>query len=873
MYQIVGGNRSEISDGGTTSGTSTNFPPLSTLRGGDLDLFPFLDFTSSSTFFILELGVIRATGREKEEDTSQTHNLGAVGPNAESAPRVLAREVRDQRARPSVLSKNINKHAPDRETRSAADGDVEGRPGIPKPLRSNLLGPSGMVQGRAEDFIPYMCPQVTRGQLLRQRGLAHLPSSRNTGPPIHVRRPRRARQAPPKVPACGPSDSQSPHSARTHASSDPRSRCRRDIRDRRAEESQSGGDGARVVLPRAQPAVRRLPERRPLVSERKQDRLGLLSGSAQPSPKLSLSALQHRASSLSLSMSHLRTRHSCRTLGRGLVGLAFGGRVGALERPLPNTRVWLRGVQRVWGMVDSGRAVGDIEGEGGGVLNRLQSGFVGLSARGDVRGARTSGFEGRSGQGGSRCGRGYSNACGRAFWGPARVGSRCRRVGISFRACVRDSRGAAAGGWSRCGWAGTSSRTAAFGLRGVRGIVGRALHFIPNAGVRDSKGAGGGTSKGRAGVPKRLQSGFIERRRPAGTGVVAARAGGALIPNAHIRASRRAAGVGDGRGAVRRPQKPVVGLSGAQRVQGWSINGEMTERHPDARVRTSRGAAGGPTSRGREGGLNCLRSGFVGSSRREDGRWWWPKSQQEPGRRERRRRRELAAITRIRDPIEQCLAHIATARHKDHGGELYTLFRVVGVDKLEVKAGTRSIQTIGPFNASRARRPPSYPTNARGAASSTGNFISTRRQGGLTCNQPMAGPRFWDNDDANEREGRTFWQALYNRDEVYGTTALTLERQQSLSSRSLWLHPQWRRPSAHEQQTVCRRVAARLRTSGSPSADERRIICGRAADDPPLVRRPNFSCTEMRYETRDFGVHFSAPEILSFSRTFSIPKR
>ncbi|KAJ7824050.1 hypothetical protein B0H13DRAFT_2375728 [Mycena leptocephala] len=70
-----------------------------------------------------------------------------------------------------------------------------------------------------------------------------------------------------------------------------------------------------------------------------------------------------------------------------------------------------------------------------------------------------------------------------------------------------------------------------------------------------------------------------------------------------------------------------------------------------------------------------------------------PKIQQEPGRMERQRRRELAAITRIRDPIEQCLAHVATPCHKDHGGELYTLFRVVGVDKLEVKSGY-SIDTV-----------------------------------------------------------------------------------------------------------------------------------------------------------------------------------
>ncbi|KAJ7910253.1 hypothetical protein B0H13DRAFT_1876923 [Mycena leptocephala] len=123
-------------------------------------------------------------------------------------------------------------------------------------------------------------------------------------------------------------------------------------------------------------------------------------------------------------------------------------------------------------------------------------------------------------------------------------------------------------------------------------------------------------------------------------------------------------------------------------------------------------------------------------------------------------------------------------------------------------------------------------------------------------------------------------------DRSLSSKALTsLERQQSLSGRSLWLHPQWRRPSAHEQQTVCRRAAARLRTSGGSSADERRTIRRSSADQisaalkrivSGCISAPaemqteiyHFSCTEMRHETRDFGVHFSEPEILSFSRTF-----
>ncbi|KAJ6547251.1 hypothetical protein B0H19DRAFT_1075156 [Mycena capillaripes] len=76
--------------------------------------------------------------------------------------------------------------------------------------------------------------------------------------------------------------------------------------------------------------------------------------------------------------------------------------------------------------------------------------------------------------------------------------------------------------------------------------------------------------------------------------------------------------------------------------------------------------------------------------------------QQEPSRNELRRRRELAAITRIHDPIEQCLAHIAKPRYKDFRGELYTVFRVqrrfceelqLEIDELEIKSGY-SIDTL-----------------------------------------------------------------------------------------------------------------------------------------------------------------------------------
>jgi hypothetical protein len=45
-----------------------------------------------------------------------------------------------------------------------------------------------------------------------------------------------------------------------------------------------------------------------------------------------------------------------------------------------------------------------------------------------------------------------------------------------------------------------------------------------------------------------------------------------------------------------------------------------------------------------------------------------------------------------------------------------------------------------------------------------------------------------------------------------------------------------------------------LHMSSSPSADEWRIVCGRLADDPPLVCRPNFSLTEIN----SFGLNFSS---------------
>ncbi|KAJ7661436.1 hypothetical protein DFH06DRAFT_1129534 [Mycena polygramma] len=63
---------------------------------------------------------------------------------------------------------------------------------------------------------------------------------------------------------------------------------------------------------------------------------------------------------------------------------------------------------------------------------------------------------------------------------------------------------------------------------------------------------------------------------------------------------------------------------------------------------------------------------------------------------ELRRRKELAAISRIRDPVDQCLAHIATPKYRDHWGKVYTVLRKtrafdtrlgIWVDVLDLKTG------------------------------------------------------------------------------------------------------------------------------------------------------------------------------------------
>ncbi|KAJ7250447.1 hypothetical protein B0H12DRAFT_1072053 [Mycena haematopus] len=72
------------------------------------------------------------------------------------------------------------------------------------------------------------------------------------------------------------------------------------------------------------------------------------------------------------------------------------------------------------------------------------------------------------------------------------------------------------------------------------------------------------------------------------------------------------------------------------------------------------------------------------------------RTQQQRSASEVQRRKELAALTRIRDPLDQALAHVAHPRYKDFAGDLYIVCRIVRVfdvnlqifvDGLEIKAG------------------------------------------------------------------------------------------------------------------------------------------------------------------------------------------
>ncbi|KAJ7848302.1 hypothetical protein B0H13DRAFT_2404434 [Mycena leptocephala] len=334
------------------------------------------------------------------------------------------------------------------------------------------------------------------------------------------------------------------------------------------------------------------------------------------------------------------------------------------------------------------------------------------------RPVRPHGFEGRGGWGGwLRCGRAGTSS--RTPRGVQRGSEGAGMVDDRGEDGRHPERGRS-GFERRSGRAGTSSRTRGFGSEGAEGggmvEVRAGGDFIPNARVLASWSAGDRRA-GAALHPERPRSGF-ERRRWR-----------------------------DIEGAGGRSQTPAVGLRRAQKARGWPMTKAKTDVIQNAGfgIRKAQQAGGrrgvsSPTPGlaavvvrelgvggrdipsppiGRLSFLSALTSvvplrplalglgtsfllDFVPFRLRARCTLTMPKAQQEPGRRERRRRRELAAITRIRDPIEQCLAHIATPRHKDHGGELYTVFRIervfcerlqLEIDKLEVKTGY-SIDTL-----------------------------------------------------------------------------------------------------------------------------------------------------------------------------------
>ncbi|KAJ7035898.1 hypothetical protein C8F04DRAFT_1181927 [Mycena alexandri] len=90
------------------------------------------------------------------------------------------------------------------------------------------------------------------------------------------------------------------------------------------------------------------------------------------------------------------------------------------------------------------------------------------------------------------------------------------------------------------------------------------------------------------------------------------------------------------------------------------------------------------------------------------------RQREQPGATELRRRRQLAAITRIPHPIDQCMAHLAKRRYRDFRAELYTVFRItrvfdhalqMQVDALDIKSG---------YSIDTARRQLQYRDKCRG---------------------------------------------------------------------------------------------------------------------------------------------------------------
>ncbi|KAJ6559587.1 hypothetical protein B0H19DRAFT_1260298 [Mycena capillaripes] len=80
------------------------------------------------------------------------------------------------------------------------------------------------------------------------------------------------------------------------------------------------------------------------------------------------------------------------------------------------------------------------------------------------------------------------------------------------------------------------------------------------------------------------------------------------------------------------------------------------------------------------------------------------RTRQRPSASELQRRRELAAISRIRDPIDQALAHIAHPCYKDFRGDLYTVCRVVRVFDHELQMWVGAFDIKSGFSIDAVRR-------------------------------------------------------------------------------------------------------------------------------------------------------------------------
>ncbi|KAJ7024520.1 hypothetical protein C8F04DRAFT_1192333 [Mycena alexandri] len=86
----------------------------------------------------------------------------------------------------------------------------------------------------------------------------------------------------------------------------------------------------------------------------------------------------------------------------------------------------------------------------------------------------------------------------------------------------------------------------------------------------------------------------------------------------------------------------------------------------------------------------------------------------QPSATELKRRKQLAKISRIRDPIDQCLAHFAAPRYKDFRAELYTVFRVSRVFDEELQIDVDALDIKSGYSIDTARRQLQYRDRCRG---------------------------------------------------------------------------------------------------------------------------------------------------------------